>query len=51
MVLSPDIWAQGHNGYSSWSYRYSPLVQSSRALTSEICVSSACWGSFLYKGW
>jgi hypothetical protein len=51
MVLSSDIWAQGHNGYSSWSYRYLPLVQSSRALTSEIRISSACRGSFLYKGW
>jgi hypothetical protein len=51
MVLSPDMCAQGHNGYSSWSYRYSPLVQSSRDLTSEICVSSASRGSFLYKGW
>jgi hypothetical protein len=50
-VLSPDMWAQGHNGYSTWSYKCSLLEQSSRALTSEICVSLACRGSFLYKGW
>jgi hypothetical protein len=36
------MWAQGHNGYSTWSYKCSSLEQSSRALTSEICVSSAC---------
>jgi hypothetical protein len=51
MVLSPDIWAQGHNGYNTWSYKYLSLVQSSHILTSEICVSSACRGNLLYKGW
>jgi hypothetical protein len=47
MVLSPDMWAQGHNEYSTWSYKCSLLGPSSCALTYEICVSSACMGSFL----
>jgi hypothetical protein len=49
-VLSPDMWAQGHNGYNTWSYKCSPLEQSPRTLTSEICIVSACRGSFSYKG-
>jgi hypothetical protein len=45
------MWGQGHNGYSIWSYKCSPLEQSSYALTSKIFVSSACRGSFLYNRW
>jgi hypothetical protein len=49
-VLSPNMWAQGQNVYSTWDYKCLLLGQSSRALTPEISVSSACWGSFLHKG-
>jgi hypothetical protein len=38
MVLSPNMWAQGQNVYSTSSYKCLLLGQSSRALTSEICV-------------
>jgi hypothetical protein len=44
------MWAQGHKEYSTWGYKCLPLEQSSCVLTSEICASLACRGSFLYKG-
>jgi hypothetical protein len=40
------MWAQGHKEYSTWGYKRLLLEQSSRALTSEICASSACRGDF-----
>jgi hypothetical protein len=44
------MWAQGHKEYSTWSFKRSLLGQSSRALTSEICVSSAYKGKLLVEG-
>jgi hypothetical protein len=41
------MWAKGHKEYITWGYKCFLLEQSSCALTSEICVSSACRGSFL----
>jgi hypothetical protein len=45
------MWAQEHNGCSTWSYQYLLLEQSSCALTPKICVASACRGSFSHAGW
>jgi hypothetical protein len=46
-VLSPDMWAQGHNEYSTWSHKCVLLGHSSWAPTFEIYVSLACRGSSL----
>jgi hypothetical protein len=46
-VLNPDMWAQGHNEYCTWSHKRVLLRRSSSALTPEIFISSVCRGGFL----
>jgi hypothetical protein len=45
-VLSPDMWAQEHDGCKTWGSNSCLLEQSSRALTPVIRVVLVCWGSF-----
>jgi hypothetical protein len=45
-VLSPDMWAQEHNGCKTWGSNTWLLEQSSCALTLVVRVVLVCWGSF-----